>query len=101
MGDKVGGVGPVTVSPAVQGLGLGHQLMQAVIKQGAQLDGIRLVQDSANVLTISLYGARGFQVREPLLALVGEPRESTRQNQLVRPLEPEDIPACEELCAVY
>jgi hypothetical protein len=71
MGDQIGGIGPVTVSPAVQGSGVG---------------------------TISLYAALGFQVREPLLALVGTLRESTPRDQLVRPLGPEDIPACEELC---
>jgi hypothetical protein len=98
MGDRIGGVGPVTVSPSVQGSGVGRQLMQAVINQGRALDGIRLVQDSANILTVSLYAALGFEVKEPLLAVAGTPHERPSRDWDVRLLETQDIAACNELC---
>jgi predicted N-acetyltransferase YhbS len=97
MGDRIGGVGPVTVSPSIQGSGVGRRLMQAVISQGRELDGIRLVQDSANILTVSLYAALGFEVKEPLLAIAGTPREIWWDCQ-VRPLGAQDVAACNELC---
>ena len=99
MGDRIGGVGPVTVSPSMQGSGVGRQLMQAVINEGLKLDGVRLVQDSANILTVCLYAALGFEVREPLLAMVGTPQERSRRGEQVRPLEKQDFAACNELCA--
>jgi predicted N-acetyltransferase YhbS len=99
MGDSIGGVGPVTVSPATQGSGIGRQLMQAVINQGLKLDGIRLVQDSSNILTVCLYAALGFEVQEPLLGIVGTPRKELRPGEQVRPLGKQDLAAGNELCA--
>jgi GNAT superfamily N-acetyltransferase len=99
MGDRIGGVGPVTVSPAAQSSGIGRRLMQAVINQGLKLDGIRLVQDSSNILTVCLYAALGFEVQEPLLGIVGTPREELRPGEQVRPLKKQDLATCNKLCA--
>lgn len=47
---RVAGVGPISVSPDVQRLGIGRVLMQAVIDRprDKKLDGIRLLQASFN-----------------------------------------------------
>lgn len=50
MGDRICGVGPVTVLPTAQGSGIGRQLMEAILERGKAAEGIRLVQDSANIL---------------------------------------------------
>jgi len=98
-GDRIRGVGPVTVDPSVQGVGLGRRLMQAVLDRGKTAEGIRLVQDSANVATLSLYAKLGFDVKEPLLALSGSPTEPCSLDLRVRRLELSDLPVCNELCA--
>jgi predicted N-acetyltransferase YhbS len=98
MGDRICGVGPVTVTPSVQGSGVGRMLMQAVINRGKGAEGIRLVQDSANILSVSLYATLGFEVKEPLLVIAGTPPEGLPRGWQVRPLERRDVAECNKLC---
>ena len=69
--DAVRAVGPVTVDPEAQSGGVGRALMAAVLERGAGSTGIRLVQDAANVASLSLYASLGFEVKEPLALLEG------------------------------
>jgi GNAT superfamily N-acetyltransferase len=69
--DSVAGVGPITVAPDFQGNGLGRDLMQTVLAQAAQrgLERVRLLQDSFNTASLSLYASLGFDVREPIAVM--------------------------------
>src|SRR5215207_9384827 len=61
--DAIAAVGPITVDPNAQAKGAGRMLMQAVIEHGKNHAGIRLLQDSFNMASLSLYASLGFDVR--------------------------------------
>jgi GNAT superfamily N-acetyltransferase len=71
--DPIRGLGPVTVDPSVQVHGVGRRLMGAVLERARGAVGVRLVQDSFNMLSISLYASLDFEVKEPLLLMRGKP----------------------------
>ena len=96
--DPIRGVGPITVDPNVQARGTGRRLMEAVIERGRSGAGVRLVQDSYNVASLSLYASLGFDVREPLALLEGSVDEGVPAGFEVRRMTEEDLAAVNELC---
>lgn len=92
----IAGVGPITVDPSAQSLGVGRKLMQAVMdranEQGAA--GIRLVQAAFHNRSLSLYASLGFDVREPLACMQGRTLQRTVPGCTVRPAQPADADAC-------
>lgn len=94
----VRGVGPITVDPDAQAAGVGRLLMEAVIERGDRAAGIRLLQDSFNSASLSLYSSLGFRVEEPVALMSGTPGGGPRRDVEVRPLREDDISACEQLC---
>jgi GNAT superfamily N-acetyltransferase len=96
--DPIRGVGPISVSPLVQGAGVGRRLMEAVIERGRTGAGIRLLQDAHNTVSMSLYALLGFKVKEPVVRLMGDGLSGAPPGFEVRPLEPTDLPACERMC---
>jgi GNAT superfamily N-acetyltransferase len=93
----VRGVGPITVDPAAQGHGVGRELMQAVLDRSADALGVRLLQDSFNTGSLSLYASLGFDVAEPVALMSGRPRGDVLEGIEVRPLREGDLAAAEEL----
>src|SRR5690348_17359900 len=57
--DPVRGVGPIAVDPAVQAGGIGRKLMEAVLQRTAELPA-RLLQETFNMRSMSLYASLGF-----------------------------------------
>jgi predicted N-acetyltransferase YhbS len=96
--DAVRGVGPVTVSPAAQGHGVGRRLMEAVLGRSADSAGSRLLEDPHNPVALSLYASLGFAVKEPVALLSGRPSGDPAPGYDVRPLEENDLEECERLC---
>jgi predicted N-acetyltransferase YhbS len=96
--DEIRGVGPISVNPEVQGSGAGRKLMEAVIERGRGARGVRLLQDAYNPVSMSLYTALGFDIKEPVVRIGGEPRSKTPAGVEVRPLEQADVDACGALC---
>lgn len=96
--NPVRAVGPVTVDPHTQARGVGRELMRAVIERGRGAAGVRLVQDTFNLASLSLYASLGFDVREPLVEVEGTPTAGPSAGYEVRPLTDEDLGACEDLC---
>jgi predicted N-acetyltransferase YhbS len=96
--DEIRAVGPITVDPNVQAKGTGRKLMEAVIERGLGSKGIRLVQDSFNMASLSLYASLGFDVKEPLVLIEGEPKGDVPAGIEVRPIREEDFDECAELC---
>jgi GNAT superfamily N-acetyltransferase len=96
--DPIRGLGPVTVARRVQVRGIGRRLMEAVLQRGRDAVGVRLVQDSFNMLSLSLYASLAFEVKEPLLLMRGEPKNFPYRGVEVRPLENEDLNECAALC---
>jgi predicted N-acetyltransferase YhbS len=93
------GVGPITIDPSAQNLGVGRKLMQAVIDRSNERSapGIRLVQAAFHNRSLSLYTSLGFDIREPLSCLQGRTLERTISGCTVRPANPGDVDACNAL----
>lgn len=96
--DPVRGVGPITVDPAWQNDGVGRRLMVAVIDRAGTHAPVRLVQAGYHTRSLSLYASLGFEVKEPLAHMEGRPAVAPPRGGVVRPLTPDDVPACAALC---
>jgi predicted N-acetyltransferase YhbS len=96
--DPIRGVGPITVDPESQDVGVGRKLMEAVMERGSGAPGIRLLQDAFNMRSLSLYASLGFDVKEPAAVFGGKPRSGPVPGVDVRPLEEGDLDECEALC---
>ena len=96
--DPIAGVGPISVDPKHQGGGVGRKLMEAVIERGKAAPGTRLLQGSFNMRSLSLYASLGFEEREPVLWMSGEPRSGPVKGIEVRPVREDDLDECEALC---
>jgi GNAT superfamily N-acetyltransferase len=96
---RIAGVGPITVDPAAQNLGIGRTLMNAVINRAKQQGaaGVRLVQAAFHNRSLSLYAGLGFDVREPLACMQGRTRERNIAGYAVRPAQAGDVDSCNAL----
>jgi GNAT superfamily N-acetyltransferase len=95
--DEVAGVGPITIEVPLQGQGIGRALMQAILDHARETNTamVRLVQDSFNLTSLSLYASLGFDVKSPLALM--EPQPAAQPDPSVRPLTRDDLPTVEEL----
>jgi GNAT superfamily N-acetyltransferase len=92
------GVGPITVDPQGQNAGVGRRLMEAVLERGEGAPGIRLLQDAFHMRSLSLYASLGFDVKESVVVIAGEPSSGPTDDAEVRALEEGDLDECEALC---
>jgi GNAT superfamily N-acetyltransferase len=95
--DPIRAVGPIVIDPAAQGHGIGRRLMEAVLERARGARGIRLLQDSFNVQSLSLYAALGFDAQEILVVLSGTPPSAPPSSWEIRSLTESDIAGCEAL----
>ena len=93
-------VGPVSVAPDAQDGRVGRALMQAVLQRSAERQalGVRLVQVAYNNRSMSLYTKLGFQTREPLALIQGNPLSVPLKGFDVRYAHAADLAECNELC---
>jgi predicted N-acetyltransferase YhbS len=96
--DAIRAVGPITVDPGAQAKGAGRMLMEAVIERGKESAGVRLVQDSFNTASLSLYASLGFDIKEPLALMEGELKGDLPDGVSVRAIKEEDYEPCAQLC---
>ncbi len=97
MGDPVWAVGPISVDCAYQGLGVGRRLMEDVIQHARRnkVDQVRLVQETFNTQSISLYAALGFDIKEELAFMQAAP--APKEHHSVRALTDPDVPVAGRL----
>ena len=95
----IAGIGPITVDPGAQNLGVGRKLMDVVMERARNTRpaGVRLVQAAFHNRSLSLYAALGFDAREPLSCMQGRPRERNVANCTVRAAQSGDVDACNSL----
>ncbi|MBV9631787.1 MAG: GNAT family N-acetyltransferase [Xanthobacteraceae bacterium] len=96
--DPIRAIGPIAVDPSLHGYGIGRRLMQAALDRARGAPSVRLVQESYNIQSLSLYTSLGFGVREVYAVVTGTPAPAALSlDWEIRPLRDGDIPACEAL----
>jgi len=95
--DEVGGVGPVSVEVPAQGRGIGRAIVRDLLAhaQRTGTERVRLMQDSFNTGSLSLYASLGFDTKEPVAMM--QPAPAPCRDGSVRPVMESDLPAIEEL----
>jgi predicted N-acetyltransferase YhbS len=95
----ISGVGPITVDPGAQNLGIGRKLMHAVMDRASQrrVVGVRLVQAAFHNRSLSLYAGLGFDIREPLSCMQGRTLQRSVAGCTVRPAQLADLDGCNAL----
>jgi GNAT superfamily N-acetyltransferase len=95
----IAAIGPITIAPAAQNAAVGRQLMEHALEEATQRGfvGVRLVQAAYHSRSLSLYAKLGFEVREPLACMQGDPLGLTIPGIAVRPARPEDAERCDVL----
>ena len=98
--DRIAGVGPITIDPALQNGKVGRALMQNVLERAGQqgFAGVRLVQAAYHNRSLSLYAKLGFDAREPLSCIQGAALRLSIPGYPVRPARMQDLNACNALC---
>lgn len=96
----IAGIGPITVDPADQNEGVGRALMEGALQRCRErgAPGVRLVQAGYHMRSLSLYLKLGFEAREHLSCLQGDPIGETVAGCTVRAATAADIAACNRLC---
>ncbi|MGZ3622565.1 MAG: GNAT family N-acetyltransferase [Ktedonobacteraceae bacterium] len=97
--DSVCSVGPLSVDPQSQSMGIGRRLMEAIMERGEGRN-VRLLTDGYNTTSIPLYASLGFEIKEPLYLLEGQPRGTAlpTSNVRVRLMNSSDVESCAALC---
>jgi predicted N-acetyltransferase YhbS len=96
----IGGIGPISISPGFQNRKIGAALMQAVIDRAreCQLPGIRLLQAAFHNRSLSLYTKLGFDAREPVSVMQGQPIRQSIEGLTVREARETDVEAANRIC---
>ena len=96
--DPIRAIGPIAVAPSLHGYGIGRRLMAAALDRAGTAPGVRLVQETYNLHSLSLYASLGFDAREPYAVVTGTPAPTPlAPGWEIRPLREGDLPACEAL----
>ncbi len=95
--DPVAGVGPITIDPAAQARGAGKALMLAVMDEAKRrgVAQVRLMQETINTTSLSLYTKLGFDWRECCSLL--RPAPAPADDPRCRPITEADLPAIDEI----
>ena len=96
----IAGVGPITVDPAGQNGKVGRQLMVDVMRRAAErkFAGVRLLQAAYHNRSLSLYTKLGFDAREPISVMQGDPLGLSVPGCPVQAATLADVEACNDLC---
>jgi hypothetical protein len=96
----IAGVGPITVDPKIQNLGIGRRLMQAVLDRAAERKfvGVRLLQSAYHSRSLALYATLGFLPRESIACMQGSPISTVPAGYRVRRAVEADLEACNRVC---
>jgi GNAT superfamily N-acetyltransferase len=98
--NTIAGVGPITVDQSVQNRAIGRRLMDAVHQRATErkFPGIRLIQAGFHTRSLSLYAKLGYDIREHLACMQGDPLGISIEGHAVRPASEGDLDSCNRLC---
>src|SRR5690349_14695403 len=77
--------------------GVGRRLMEAALERANGAPGVRLLQDTFNVSSLSLYASLGFEAKELCVVMTGVPLCDPVPEYEVRGLTEADLVGCEAL----
>jgi predicted N-acetyltransferase YhbS len=99
-GSAIAGIGPISVDPSVQNQNIGRSLMENALERARARNfvGVRLVQTAYHNRSLSLYTKLGFDTREPLSVMQGEPLNLKLPGYAVRRATEADLDECNRLC---
>jgi predicted N-acetyltransferase YhbS len=94
------GVGHVTVAPEMQGRGVGRALMSAMLQRCTErrVPGVRLLEAAYKNRSMCLYAKLGFDVREPIAVMQGDPLSLQIPGYDLRTATVADFEVCNALC---
>jgi predicted N-acetyltransferase YhbS len=94
------GIGPITVDPNVQNHGVGRRLMEAALDRSRErrVLSVRLLQAAFHNRSLSLYTKLGFDAREPMSVMQGQPLRFSIEGCAVRPAAMGDLDAANHVC---
>jgi predicted N-acetyltransferase YhbS len=94
------GLGPISIDPNKQNLGIGRQLMQNVVDRATSqgYPGIRLNTAAHHTRSLSLYTKIGFKIRQPIVIMQGSQIKCKIANAIVRTAHSTDIDSIDQLC---
>jgi predicted N-acetyltransferase YhbS len=98
--NPIAGIGPISVDPSVQNQTIGRSLMEDVLARARSRNfaGIRLVQAAYHNRSLCLYTKLGFETREPLSVMQGQPLNLKLPGYDVRRATENDLESCNRLC---
>jgi predicted N-acetyltransferase YhbS len=96
----IAGLGPITVDPSAQNSRAGRALMLAALDRVRERGspGVRLLQAAYHNRSLSLYAKLGFEIREPIATMQGQPIGREVPGYAVRPGRETDLDGCNALC---
>jgi predicted N-acetyltransferase YhbS len=96
----IAGLGPITVDPGAQNTRAGRALMLAALDRARErrFPGVRLLQAAYHNRSLSLYAKLGFEIREPIATMQGQPVGRQVSGYAVRPARETDLDACNDVC---
>jgi predicted N-acetyltransferase YhbS len=99
-GSAIAGIGPISVDPSVQNQNIGRSLMENALERARARNfvGVRLVQTAYHNRSLCLYTKLGFDTREPLSVMQGEPLNLKLPGYAVRRATEADLDECNRLC---
>ena len=97
-GDPIKSVALISVDPACQRQAIGRRLMQAAIARAGDARSVRLVQEAFNTHAMGLYASLGFEVKEPLVSMMGRPQSMPPAGTTSRMITTADLDECAALC---
>jgi GNAT superfamily N-acetyltransferase len=97
--DAIAGVGPVTIDPLFQNADIGRAMMLRVLDRAREqrFAGVRLVQAAYHQRSLALYTKLGFDAREPLSTMQGQPIRKMLPGYPVPAATANDIDPCNRL----
>ena len=106
--DEAAAIGPISVGSSTQSRGIGRRLMELCMAEAAQRKflSVRLNNIVSNIAAFALYHSLGFRAREYTVAVKGVigaqhrmrlDEEMESEGVSVRPMERDDIAACNQL----
>jgi GNAT superfamily N-acetyltransferase len=88
----------LSVSIEAQGQGIGKLLFKEMLERCKSVPGVQFLQHTFNTKSLGLYSSLGFDVKEPIVLMSGNPKNRSVSGIEVRRMKISDLEECGLLC---